>query len=62
MRGTWREGSFNGEDMLSKALEWASVSMGAPPVGYMESCSFLKVFEIKRYIKKHKMPCKRVSP
>jgi len=44
--------------MLSKALEWASVSIGAPVVGNMEGRSFLWAFEINRYVK---MPCKRVS-
>jgi hypothetical protein len=36
--------------MLSKALEWASVSIGAPPLGNIEGRSFLRAFEIKRYI------------
>jgi hypothetical protein len=36
--------------MLSKALVWASVSIGAPLLGNMEGCSFLRAFEIKRYI------------
>jgi len=44
--------------MLSKALEWASVSIGAALVGNTEGRSFLWAFEIKRYVK---MPCKRVS-
>jgi hypothetical protein len=48
--------------MLSKNLEWASVSIGAPLLGNMEGCSFLGAFEINRYIKIYvKMPCKRVS-
>ena len=38
--------------MLNKTLEWASVSIGAPLVGNMEGCSFLKVFETNRYIKR----------
>jgi hypothetical protein len=42
--------------MLSKALEWAYVSIGT--LGNMEGCSFLKAFEIKGYIK---MLCKQVS-
>ena len=51
------------KDMLSKALEWASVSIGVPLWGNMEGRSFLRAFEIKRYIKRYvKMPCKRVSP
>jgi hypothetical protein len=37
--------------MLSKALEWASVSIGAPLLGNMEGPSFLRAFEIKKYIK-----------
>ena len=40
------------KDMLNKALEWASVSIGAPLVGNMEGCSFLKAFEINRYSKR----------
>ena len=48
--------------MLSKALEWASVSLGASLLGNMEGRSFLRAFEIKRYIKRYvQMPCKRVS-
>jgi hypothetical protein len=35
--------------MLSKALEWASVSIGAPLLGNMEVRSFLRVFKIKIY-------------
>jgi len=47
--------------MLSKALEWASVSVGAPLLGNMEGLSFLRVFEIKRYIKRYvEMPFKQV--
>jgi hypothetical protein len=43
------------KDMLSKAVEWASVSTGAPLLGNM-------YFEMKRYIKRYvKMPCKWVS-
>jgi hypothetical protein len=50
------------EDMLSKALEWASVSVGAPLWGNMEGHSFLRAVEIKRYIERYvKMPCKWVS-
>jgi hypothetical protein len=48
--------------MLSKALEWASVSIRAPFLGNMEGRSFLGAFEIRRYIKRYvKMPCKWVS-
>jgi hypothetical protein len=48
--------------MLSKALEWASVSIGALLLGNMEGCCFLRAFEIKRYINRYvKMPCKQVS-
>jgi len=36
--------------MLNKALEWASVSIGAPLVGNMDGYSSLKASEIKRYI------------
>jgi len=51
------------KDMLNKALERASVSIGAPLLGNMEGHSFLRAFEIKRYIKRDvKMSCKRVSP
>jgi hypothetical protein len=48
--------------MLSKALKWGSVSIEALLLGNMEGHSFLRDFEIKRYIKIYvKMPCKRVS-
>jgi hypothetical protein len=48
--------------MLSKALEWASVSVGALLLGDMEGSSFHRAFEIKKYIKRYvKMPCKRLS-
>jgi hypothetical protein len=39
--------------MLSKVLEWASVSIGAPLLGNMKGCSFLRALEIKRYIKRY---------
>jgi hypothetical protein len=49
------------KDMLSNALEWASVSIGAPLLGNMEGRFFHRAFEIKRYIKRYvKMPCKQV--
>jgi len=49
-------------DMLSKVLEWTSVSIGAPLLGNIKGHSFLKAFEIKRYIKRDvKMLCKMVS-
>jgi len=38
------------KDMLSKALDWASVSIGSLLLGNMEGCSFLRA-KIKRYIK-----------
>ena len=45
--------------MLSEALKWASVSIGGPLLGNMEGRSFLRAFEIKRYIKRNvKIPCK----
>jgi hypothetical protein len=48
--------------MLSKALEWSSVSIVATLLGNMEGRSFLRAFEINRYIKRYvKMPCKWVS-
>jgi hypothetical protein len=48
--------------MLSKALEWASVSLEAPLLENMEGRSFLRAFEIKRYIKRYvQMTCKPVS-
>jgi hypothetical protein len=48
--------------MLSKVLEWVSVSIGAPLLGNMKGRSFLRVFEIKRHIKRYvEMSCKRVS-
>jgi len=51
------------KDMLSKALELESVPIGAPLLVNMEGHSFLRAFDMKRYIKRGvKMPCKRVSP
>jgi hypothetical protein len=48
--------------MLNEPLEWASVCIGASLLGNMEGRSFLRAFEIKRYIKRCiKMPCKWVS-
>jgi len=48
--------------MLSEALKWASVSIGGPLLGNMEGRSFLRAFEIKRYIKRYvKMPCNLMS-
>jgi hypothetical protein len=41
------------KDMLNKALEWTSVSVGALVLRNMEGHSFLRVFEIKRYINKY---------
>jgi hypothetical protein len=38
--------------MLSKTLEWASVAIGASHLVNMEGRSFLRAFEIKRYIKR----------
>jgi len=63
MRGTWRKGSFTGDpERYVKAPEWVSVSIGATLLGNTEGCSFLRAFEIKRYIKRYvKMPCKQVS-
>jgi hypothetical protein len=50
------------EYILSKALEWAYVFIGALLLGNMEGRSFLRAFEIKRYIKIYvKMPCESVS-
>jgi hypothetical protein len=41
MRGTWREGSFNGDsERYVKALEWSSVSIGALLLGNMEGQLF----------------------
>jgi hypothetical protein len=45
--------------ICSKALEWMSI--GAPLWVNMEGCSFNMAFEIKRYIKIVKTPCKQVS-
>jgi hypothetical protein len=39
------------KDMLSKALEWASVSVGDPLLGNMKGRSFLRAFEIKEICK-----------
>jgi hypothetical protein len=35
--------------MSSKALEWVSVSIGAPLLENMEGCSFLRTFQIEIY-------------
>jgi hypothetical protein len=45
-RASWQE---TPKDVLSKALEWASLSIGALLLGNMEGWSFLTAFEIKRY-------------
>jgi hypothetical protein len=37
---------------ISTALEWASVSIGAPLLGTMEGRPFLRDFEIKKYVKR----------
>jgi hypothetical protein len=58
------KGSVTGapKGMLSKVLEWASVSIAVPVLGNKEGRSFLRAFEIQRYIKRYvKIPCKRVS-
>jgi len=40
-RGTWREGSFAGDPKrYVKALQWTSVSIGAPLLGNMEGVLF----------------------
>jgi hypothetical protein len=61
--GTWREGSFTGDpERYVKDLEWVPVSVKAPCLGNMEKYSFVRAFEIKRYIKRNvKMPCIQVS-
>jgi hypothetical protein len=38
------------KDLLSKALEWTSASVGALVLRSMEGHSFVRAFEIKRYI------------
>jgi hypothetical protein len=38
------------KDVLFKALEWVSVSIGALLLGNMEGCFFIRAFEINRYI------------
>jgi hypothetical protein len=40
--------------MLSKVMEWLSVSIGVLLLGNMEGCSFLRAFEIKIYQEIHK--------
>jgi hypothetical protein len=40
--------------MLIKALEWASVSIGAPLLGHIKGYSLLRAFEIKVYIERCK--------
>jgi hypothetical protein len=39
-------------DMLNKPLEWTSVSLGAPLLGYIKGHTFLRTVEIKIYIKR----------
>jgi hypothetical protein len=39
--------------MLRKALEWASVVLGAPLLGNVEGRFYFRAFEIKRYSKKY---------
>jgi hypothetical protein len=54
------EGSFTGtlEDMLRLWIR-GSLSIGAPLLGNMVGCSFLRVFHINRQIKRYvKMPGK----
>jgi hypothetical protein len=41
------------KDMFSKALEWASVSIGVPLLGNMGGCSLVGAFEIKGYIDRY---------
>jgi hypothetical protein len=59
------EGNFTGDPdryEYVQVLEWASVSIGDPLLGNMERRSILRVFEIKKYIKRYvNMPCQRVS-
>jgi hypothetical protein len=52
------------KDLLSKALEWAFVSIAASLLGNMEGCSFVRAFEIRRYLKRYlKCPVSRyLSP
>jgi hypothetical protein len=40
------------KDMLSKALEWVSVSIAAPLLGNMEGHSFHRAFEIRIFMQK----------
>jgi hypothetical protein len=50
------------KDMLSKALKWVSVSIGALLLENMEGRCLLRAFEIKRYMKRYvNMPCRWVS-
>ena len=53
MKGTWKEGSIAEDpERYVKALEWASVFIGAPLLGNMDGRSFLRAFEVKKYIKR----------
>jgi hypothetical protein len=48
--------------MLSKALEWVSVSIGVLLLENMVGHSFVRASEVKRYSKRYiKMPYKSVS-
>jgi hypothetical protein len=64
VRRAFGKGFFTGDpERCVKALAWVCVSLGAPLLGNMEGRSFHRVFEIKRYIKRHvKMSCKQVPP
>jgi hypothetical protein len=52
MKGTLREGSFNGEpkDMLSKAWKWVCASVGAPLLGNKDGRFFLGVFLLEEFL------------
>jgi len=59
-----KEGSFTGEpyDMLRKARNWVSISIGAPLVGNTEGRFFLGAFLLEEFLlgplEMCKMPCR----
>ena len=67
MKGTSREDSFTGaqKDMLSEARKWASASLWAPLLGYMEVPIFLRALLFRgifvMFSREMQMPCKRLS-
>jgi len=66
-RGPSRRASLLGtpKDILRKAWKWASASLGAPLLGKVEGCFFLRAFLSRgifvRFLRDIHLPCKWVS-